>query len=78
MNRPVERKVYAGSLGALTGTIISDFALWGVDAIWWPSPKIEIPGPVASFVSAVVITGFTFVAGWLAKHDPGYTEDVDV
>lgn len=78
MNRPVERKVYAGSLGALTGTIISDFALWGVDAIWWPSPEIEIPGPVASFVSAVVITGFTFVAGWLAKHDPGYTEDVDV
>jgi hypothetical protein len=78
VNRPVERKVYAGSLGALTGTIISDFALWGVDAIWWPSPETEIPGPVASFVSAVVITGFTFVAGWLAKHDPGYTEDVNV
>lgn len=74
MIRPVERKVYAGSLGALTGSIVSDFALWGVDQLWWPSPTADIPAPVASFVSALVITLFTFGAGWLAKHDPGYTE----
>jgi hypothetical protein len=73
MTRPVERKVYAGSLGALSGSIVSDFALWGVDELWWPGAP-EIPTPVAAFVSALVITGFTFVAGWLAKHDPGYTE----
>lgn len=74
MNRPVERKVYAGSLGALTGSIVSDFALWGVDQLWWPSPDTDIPTPVAGFVSALVITGFTFLASYVAKHDPGYTE----
>lgn len=74
MNRPVERKVYAGSLGALTGSISSDFALWGIDQLWWPSPDESIPAPVAAFASALVITGFTFLAGWLAKHDPGYAE----
>lgn len=72
--RPVERKVYASSLGSLTGSIISDFALWGVDQLWWPEDDANIPAPVAAFVSALVITGFTFLAGWLAKHDPGYTE----
>lgn len=71
--RPVERKVYAGSLGALSGAIVSDFTLWGVDKLWWPGVE-EVPNPVAAFVSAVVITGFAFGAGWLAKHDPGYTE----
>jgi hypothetical protein len=74
MTRPVERKVYAGSLGALSGSIVSDFALWGIDQIWWPSPDVSIPAPVASFASAAVITIFTFLAGWLAKHDPGYAE----
>lgn len=73
MKRPVERKVYAGSLGALSGSIVSDFALWGVDQYWWPGDP-EIPAPVAAFVSALVITGFTFLAGYVAKHDPGYTE----
>lgn len=73
MARPVERKVYAGSLGALTGSIVADFALWGVDELFWPGPA-EIPAPVATFVSAAVITLFTFVAGYIAKHDPGYTE----
>ncbi len=73
MTRPVERKVYASSLGSLTGSIISDFALWGVDQLWWPGPE-DIPAPVAAFVSAIVITGFTFLAGYVAKHDPGYTE----
>lgn len=71
-SRPVERKVYAATLGALSSTVVSDFALWAVDAIWWPSPDKEIPVPVAGFVSAVVVTGVTFLAGWLAKHDPGY------
>lgn len=78
MSRPVERKVLAASLGALTATTVSDFALWGVDQIWWPSPDSSIPSPVATFVSAVVITAFTFGAGWLAKHDPGYTKEVEV
>lgn len=73
-NRPVERKVYAGSLGALTGSIVSDAALWGVDQLWWPASEVDIPAPVASFVSALVITAFTFIAGYVAKHDPGYTE----
>lgn len=71
--RPVERKVLAGSLGALTGDTVSNFALWGIDELWWPGPA-EIPAPVAVFVSALTITLFTFMAGWLAKHDPGYVE----
>lgn len=73
-NRPTERKVFAATLGALSSTIVSDFALWGVDRIWWPSPNESIPGPVAAFASAVVVTVFTWGAGWLASHDPGYVE----
>ena len=74
MNRPVERKVYAATIGALSSTVVSDFALWAVDQVWWPSPDKDIPTPVAAFVSAVVVTGTTFLFGWLAKHDPGYVE----
>jgi hypothetical protein len=73
-NRPTERKVYAASLGAGAGTIVSDFALWAVDRIWWPSDTADVPFPVVSFVGLVVTVAFTFAAGWLAKHDPGYTE----
>lgn len=75
MNRPVERKVYAGTLGALSGAIVSDFALWGVDQIWWPSPTVDIPTPVAAFASAVVISAFTFLAGYITKHDPGFVDE---
>lgn len=71
MDKPVERKVYAASLGALTSTVVSDFALWAVDSIWWPEPDKAIPSPVAAFISAVVITGITFLSGYFAKsHDP--------
>ena len=76
--RPVERKVFAGTLGAGAGSIVSDFVLWGVDKIWWPAPDVDIPGPVASFTSFIVITVFAFASGWLAKHDPGYTTEVEV
>lgn len=75
MNRPVERKVYAGTLGALSGAIVSDFALWGIDQIWWPSPTQDIPTPVAAFASAVVISAFTFLAGYITKHDPGIVDE---
>lgn len=75
-HRPVERKVFAGTLGAGAGTIVAEFGLWAVDEIWWPGAE-EIPSPVAAFVSFVLITGFAFVAGWLAKHDPGYTEEIE-
>jgi hypothetical protein len=74
MNRPTERKVYAATLGAGAGTIISEFALWGADAIWWPDPNVGIPTPVAAIINLAVIAGFTYGAGWLAKHDPGYTQ----
>lgn len=73
MSRPVERKVYAASLGALSSTIASDFALWVVDETWFPGDE-TIPSPVAAFVSAAVITGITFLSGYMAKHDPGYVE----
>lgn len=74
MTRPVERKVYAGAIGAGAGLTVSNFALWIVDRIWWPSDAVEIPLPVADFVSLLTTVGFAFVAGWLAKHDPGYSE----
>lgn len=67
MKQPVERKVYAGTLGALSGAIVSDFALWGIDQIWWPNPTENIPTPVAVFASAAVITAFTFLSGYIAK-----------
>lgn len=68
MSKPVERKVYAATLGSGAGTIVSGFALWGVDQIWWPSEDIDIPLPVASFVELIVIVGFTFLSGFMAKH----------
>lgn len=74
MNAPVERKVYAATIGAGVGFTVSDFVLWGVDAIWWPGAA-EIPSPVAAFVGLIVTTGLAFLGGWLAKHgvtDPGY------
>ena len=74
MKRPVERKVLAGTIGAGAGVTISDFALWVVDTIWWPADDATVPVPVAGFVSLIVTTGFAFIAGWLAKHDPGYVE----
>lgn len=77
-SKPVERKVYAATLGAGAGTIVSDFVLWGVDTIWWPSPDVDIPTPVASFSSLIVTVGLTFLAGFLAKHgaevDYGHSE----
>jgi hypothetical protein len=72
--RPTERKVYAATLGAGAGTIVSEFVLWGIDSIWWPSDTANVPGPVASFVNLLVPMLLAFGAGWLAKHDPGYTE----
>lgn len=68
MSKPVERKVYAATLGAGAGTIVSDFALWGVDQLWWPSPEVDIPTPVASFVGLIITVGLTFLTGWLAKQ----------
>lgn len=72
MTRPVERKVYAGTIGAGAGLTISNFALWCVDRAWWPADNVDIPTPVAGFVEFVVTVGTAFLFGWLAKHDPGY------
>jgi hypothetical protein len=72
--RPVERKVYAATIGAGAGTIVSDFVMWGIDRIWWPAESINPPDPVASLVTFLVPMLVAFGAGWLAKHDPGYTE----
>lgn len=74
MTRPVERKVYAATIGAGAGLTVSNFALWGADALWWPSPDVNVPVPVASFVELIVTVGLAFLGGWLAKHDPGYVE----
>lgn len=76
--RPVERKVYASTIGAGAGLTVSEFALWIVDRIWWPADNADVPLPVAGFVSLVTTVAFTFIAGWLAKHDPGYINDVEV
>lgn len=73
-NRPVERKVYAATIGAGAGLTVSDFALWVVDRVWWPAETDIVPLPVAGFVNLIVTVAFTFGAGWLAKHDPGYVE----
>lgn len=72
--RPTERKVYAASLGAGAGVIVSEFVLWGIDTLWWPAVNVNVPGPVAGFVNLVVPVALSFGAGWLAKHDPGYSE----
>ena len=74
MARPVERKVYAGAIGAGAGLTISNFALWIADTIWWPGPDANVPDPVSGMVELVVTVGLAFLGGWLAKHDPGYTE----
>lgn len=75
MNRPVERKVYAATIGAGAGTIVSQFVLWAADSLWWPGDgKVDVPLPVAGFINLVVPAALAFVLGWLAKHDPGYTE----
>lgn len=70
--RPVERKVYAASIGAGAGLTISNFALWAADSVWWPSPDANVPDPVAAFVELIVTVGLAFLGGWWAKHDPGY------
>lgn len=71
MSRPVERKVYAATIGAGAGLTVSNFALWAADTIWWPGTE-EVPLPVAGFVELIVTVGLAFLGGWLAKHDPGY------
>lgn len=73
MARPVERKVYASTIGAGAGLTVSNFALWIADAIWWPGDP-SVPGPVADFVMLAVTIGLTFLGGYLAKHDPGYVQ----
>lgn len=67
MARPTERKVYAATLGAGAGTIVSDFVMWAVDSIWWPANDVNPPGPVAAFVNLVVPAALAFALGWLAK-----------
>lgn len=73
MARPVERKVYASTIGAGAGLTVSNFALWIADVIWWPGDA-NVPGPVADFVMLAVTIGLTFLGGYLAKHDPGYVQ----
>lgn len=65
MSKPVERKVYAATLGAGAGTIVSDFALWGVDQLWWPSPEVDIPTP-CSFFCRLNYYCWTHFLDWLA------------
>lgn len=67
MSKLVDRKVYAATLGTGAGVTVSAFALWIVDQVWWPAEEVDIPLPVAGFVSLIVTVGFTFVSGWLAK-----------
>lgn len=66
-NQPIDRKVYAATIGAGTGTIVSDFVMWAVDTIWWPANDVNPPGPVAAFVNLVVPAALAFALGWLAK-----------
>lgn len=73
MARPIERKVYASTIGAGAGLTVSNFALWIADTIWWPGDT-AVPGPVADFVVLVVTIGLTFLGGYFAKHDPGYVQ----
>jgi hypothetical protein len=73
-SRPVERKVYASTIGAGVGLTVSNFALWAADTLWWPAESATVPEPVAAFVELVVTIGLAFLGGYLAKHDPGYTE----
>jgi hypothetical protein len=68
MSNPVERKVYASTLGSGVGVTVTSFALWVADTVWWPSDTEEVPVPVAGFVGLVVTAGLTFIFGWLAKH----------
>ena len=76
MNKPVERKVYAGTIGALSSTIVTDYVLWQVDYLWWPEATENIPLPVANIISAIVVTVVTFLSGYLAKSNPEFAEEV--
>lgn len=69
MDRPVERKVIAATGGATAGTIVSEFALYLADEIWWPGDEAVVPLPVAAFVNLVVIAGLTWITGYLARHN---------
>lgn len=77
MNRPVERKVYASTIGAGAGLTVSNFVLWIVDKIWWPDPAVDIPLPVSAFAELVVTTGLAFLAGYFAKHDTTVIVEAD-
>jgi hypothetical protein len=66
--QPVSGKVYASTIGAGVGATVSEFGLWVVDRIFWPSPDIDIPPPVAAFVTLVIVTGLAFLSGYFAKH----------
>lgn len=74
MKNPVSGKVYAATIGAGVGATVSEFGLWIVDRIWWPSPDVDIPSPVANMVLLVVTTGLAFISGYFAKHGVGTVE----
>lgn len=75
--KAVSGKVYASTIGAGVGATVSEFGLWVVDRIFWPSPDVDIPTPVASFVVLVITAGLTFLGGYIAKHETG-SPDLDV
>lgn len=66
---PVEPKVRAATGGAAAGAVITAFALWLLDQVWWNGDAApDVPMPVVGLVGLVVSGACAFVSGYYARH----------
>lgn len=66
---PVEPKVRAATTGAGAGAILSQFALWAADEVWWNGDATpSVPFPVAAAITLAVTSGLAFISGYQARH----------
>ncbi|MBS45278.1 MAG: hypothetical protein CMH83_19340 [Nocardioides sp.] len=67
-NRPTA-KVTAATLGAGAGAIVSDFAVWGLDELFWNGPADPtVPAPVAAFTTLLITSGLALAAGYFKRE----------
>ncbi|MFC5187379.1 hypothetical protein [Actinomadura harenae] len=64
MAAPIETKVKAASGASLVAGFVVGWLVLKLPAL------SSMAAPLQALVTAAVTAGFTFVAGWLAKHTP--------
>lgn len=77
MAKPVERKVYAGTLGAGAGGVLGTFVVWGTGLFFGGSATAEavkdtiaaVPAPVSALELFIVAAAGSFAAGYKAKSE---------